>query len=96
MDDDRGAASNLDQRRVFVINITLTGGGKLMNRITKPAIIRNTSRKMIIPQSQAGNRLQYDNDTTNEPTSNLSAIGSKNDPSLLACDAQFRAMKPSN
>lgn len=67
-----------------------------MYRITKPAMIKNTSRKMIIPQSQTGNKLQYDRDTTKEPTSNLSAIGSRNDPILLACDTQFRAIKPSN
>lgn len=74
----------------------ITGGGKLIYRITRPAIIRNTSRKMIIEQSHTGNKLQYDSEITSEPTSNLSAIGSRNDPNLLACDTQFRAMNPSN
>lgn len=73
-----------------------TGGGKLMYRITKPAIMRKTSRKMINPQSHIGNRLHHESDITNEPTSSLSAIGSRKEPSLLACDFQLRAMNPSN
>lgn len=36
----------------------LTGGGRLMYRITKPAIIRNKSRKMTIALNQTGNRSQ--------------------------------------
>lgn len=74
----------------------LTGGGKLMNRMTKPAAIKNTSRNITIALNQMGKRLQSDSDTTSAPTSNLSAIGSKNDPNLLACEGQLRAMNPSN
>lgn len=81
------------ENMTYLVN---TGGGKLMYRITKPAEIRNTSRKIIIPLSHIGNRLQHVSDITRDPTSNLSAIGSKNDPSLLACDTQLRAIKPSN
>lgn len=55
-----------------------------MYLMIKPAIIRNTSRKIIIAHSHAGNKSQQERDITREPTSNLSAIGSKNDPSLLA------------
>lgn len=73
-----------------------TGGERLIYRITNPAIIRNTSRKITIALNQIGNKLLIDNDMTNDPTNSLSAIGSKNEPSLLACDVQFRAIKPSN
>lgn len=67
-----------------------------MYRMTNPAIIKEISRKIIIALSQIGNRLQYVSEITSEPTNTLSAIGSKNDPNLLACDVQLRAMKPSN
>lgn len=59
-------------------------------------MMRNTSREIIIPLSHTGNKLQHERDTTRDPTSNLSAIGSRNDPSLLACDTQLRAINPSN
>lgn len=83
-------------RKAKVQKKRFTGGGRLIYRITRPAMIKNTSRNMIIPQSQTGNKLQYANEITKEPTSSLSAIGSRNDPNLLACDTQFRAIKPSN
>lgn len=76
--------------------MSLTGGGKLIYRITNPEIIKKTSRKIIIPHNHVGNKLQHERDITKEPTRNLSAIGSKNDPSLLACEAQLRAIIPSN
>lgn len=72
-----------------------TGGGRLIYRITKPAVIKNTSRKIIIPHSHAGNKLQYERDITKVPTSSLSAIGSKKEPSLLAWETQLRAINPS-
>lgn len=63
-----------------------------MYRITNPAPIRKTSRKSTNPLSHSGNKLQYVNDITNEPTKSLSAIGSRNEPILLACDFQFLAI----
>ena len=71
---------------------SLTGGGRLINRITKPAIIKNTSRNSTMAVNQTGKRLQYASDITRDPTSTLSAIGSRNDPNLLDCDGQFLAM----
>lgn len=76
--------------------VYVTGGGRLIYRITSPAIIKNTSLKSIMAINQTGNKLQYASDKTSEPTRSLSAIGSKNEPILLACEAQFRAMNPSN
>lgn len=64
--------------------------------MTNPADINEISRKMTIVHSQTGNRLQYVSEITNEPTNSLSAIGSKNEPNLLACDFQFLAINPSN
>lgn len=75
---------------------TLTGGGRLMYRMTNPAVIKEMSRKMTIALNQIGMRPQYVSEMTSEPTSILSAMGSKNDPNLLACDFQFRAIRPSN
>lgn len=64
--------------------------------MTNPAVINEISRKMTIAHNQIGNRLQYVSEMTNEPTNSLSAIGSKNEPNLLACDFQFLAINPSN
>lgn len=94
--EQRGINSSLFSKIIVDFSIVFTGGGKLIYRIIKPAIIKNTSRKMIIPLSQTGNKLQQERDITREPTSSLSAIGSKKDPSLLACETQLRAIKPSN
>lgn len=63
-----------------------------MYLMTNPAPIRKTSRNSTNPLSHNGNKLQYVNDITNEPTKSLSAIGSRNEPILLACDFQFRAI----
>lgn len=82
--------------RTFDNGCGLTGGGKLIYRMTKPAVINEISRKMTIAHSQTGSRLQYVSEITNEPTNSLSAIGSKNEPNLLACDFQFLAINPSN
>lgn len=72
--------------------VQFTGGGRLMYRMTNPAAIKNTSLKRTIPHSHTGNRFVYVNEIANEPTNNLSAIGSRNDPTLLACEGQFLAM----
>lgn len=67
-----------------------------MYRIIKPAVIKNTSLRRTIAINQIGNKLQYASDSTSDPTNSLSAIGSKNEPILLACDVQFLAINPSN
>lgn len=64
--------------------LVLTGGGRLIKRITKPAMMRKASRHMTIALNQMGNKLLYDSDITNAPTNILSAIGSRNEPNLLA------------
>lgn len=66
-----------------------------MNRITPPAVSKKASRQSTSTLNQIGNKLQYDIEMTNAPISNLSAIGSKNVPSLLACDGHVRAIAPS-
>lgn len=76
-------------------HLVLTGGGRLTKRITNPAMIKKRSRQITIALNQMGNRLPYDKDMTSAPTSILSAIGSRNEPNLLACDGQLRAIKPS-
>lgn len=63
-----------------------------MYRMTNPAAIKNASLNRTIPHSHIGNRFVYVKEITNDPTNNLSAIGSRNDPILLACDGQFLAM----
>lgn len=67
-----------------------------MNLITNPAMMRKASLKITIAHSQTGNNAQNERETTNEPTRSLSAIGSRNEPSLLACEDHVRAMKPSS
>lgn len=67
-----------------------------MNLMMKPAMMRKMSLNITIALSQMGNKLHQEREMTNAPTSSLSAIGSRNDPNLLACEDQVRAMKPSS